>query len=215
MESLYIVLSEVSEHKNGITRDELAALLVHDVNTHKLDSYLQSLEWAYCIRTDGIKYYCTIDERSLELMLQEQSINMSAGTLIINPLNEVLIVHPTLQEKYDIPKGGADPSDADLVETAARELFEETGLKVDKQFFNSLGIVKATKYKQVALFVIVGLTVDLEKCVCSTTFTGPNNEELPEVDRFELAHISQLSKCLPEPFGTNVLNAVMTCVKKS
>ncbi len=46
-------------------------------------------------------------------MLQEQSINMSAGTLIINPLNEVLIVHPTLQEKYDIPKGGADPSDAD------------------------------------------------------------------------------------------------------
>jgi 8-oxo-dGTP pyrophosphatase MutT (NUDIX family) len=215
MESLYVVLSEIADQKDGVTFDELSSKLVCDVNTHRLKEYIQSLEWAYCISYDGNKYHCTLDEASLALMLQGQTVNISAGTLIINALNEVLLVHPTLQEKYDIPKGHADKDDADLIATAARELFEETGLRVDKQFFNPLGIVQATKYKQVALFIIVGLPVDTEKCICTSTFTGPDNKQLPEVDRFELAHISQLTKLLPEPFGTNIVNAVMKCVKKS
>jgi len=204
MEPLYIVLLEIADHKDGITFDDLSKTLVYDINIYSLHDHLQALEWAYCICQKGNKYFNTTDDATLSAMTHGMELNVSAGTIILNDNNEVLIVHPTLQDRYDIPKGGAVKDDMNLIDTAARELCEETGLIVSPEFFNYIGTLQVTKYKQVVLFLILGLEVDTATCKCTSMFTGPDNTQLPEVDGFEKVHLHELPKYLPEKFGNKI-----------
>jgi len=55
---------------------------------------------------------------------------VSAGAVILNPLGEVLLVHHTYGvQNWEIPGGGGEPGESP-VQTAVREVYEETGLRV-------------------------------------------------------------------------------------
>jgi 8-oxo-dGTP pyrophosphatase MutT (NUDIX family) len=55
------------------------------------------------------------------------------GCIIINNDGEVLLVHGRLSNKWSFPKGHCKRGETDL-ETATRELYEETGLTLDEKY---------------------------------------------------------------------------------
>lgn len=54
----------------------------------------------------------------------------SAGGLIFNERNELLIVEPSYKERWDIP-GGVSEAGETLLDTVLREVHEELGIKVE------------------------------------------------------------------------------------
>ncbi len=53
-----------------------------------------------------------------------------AGVILLNNKNELCIVFGRKHKKYSIPKGKMNKNES-LVDTAIRECYEETGIKVD------------------------------------------------------------------------------------
>jgi len=88
-------------------------------------------------------------------------MKISAGLVIIQD-NKILLVHPTNSpwwKTYSIPKGHVDDGE-DLIDTAIRETFEETGLNIKRKHIDeeSKGVINYTDekgniYKKVFYFL--------------------------------------------------------------
>jgi 8-oxo-dGTP pyrophosphatase MutT (NUDIX family) len=97
----------------------------------------------------------------------------------------LLLGHATRSPRWDVPKGIAEPGES-LLETAVRELREETGLEADPGLLVPLGTHRYLPGKQLALFRWRRALPDPETLVCSTNFQARDGAWVPEFDRFGL-----------------------------
>lgn len=110
-------------------------------------------------------------------------INISCGIIITNK-EKILLGHVTNKNFWDIPKGikGEDES---YLECAIRELFEETGLKIDPKKLTSLGLFNYNKEKQLFLYeYIINDLPNIKELNCSSFFEK-DDEKYPEIDNFK------------------------------
>jgi 8-oxo-dGTP pyrophosphatase MutT (NUDIX family) len=98
----------------------------------------------------------------------------------------LLLGHATRSPRWDIPKGMADPGEP-FAATAARELAEETGLRVPANELRDLGLHAYMRGKDLALFEWRPASLpDPGTLRCQSTFLLPNGSVAPEFDRFRL-----------------------------
>jgi len=109
----------------------------------------------------------------------------SAAAIVRDPVTrDILCCHPTGHRKYvmDLPKGmideGESPADA-----VVRELFEETGLAIDRSEFRDLGHWPYAKNKDIHFFY-VEREIDLHDLKCSSFFENDEGRILPEMNGF-------------------------------
>jgi putative (di)nucleoside polyphosphate hydrolase len=109
----------------------------------------------------------------------------SCGVIVTDD-RRVLLGHATRSPRWDIPKGVAEPGET-LPAAAARELLEETGLKVAPENLTDLGVHAYLRGKDLALFMWKPAQLpDPERLTCTSRFALSNGTLLPEFDRFGL-----------------------------
>jgi len=99
------------------------------------------------------------------------------GCIIINNEGEVLLVRGRLSKKWSFPKGHCKKGETDL-ETAERELYEETGLILNEKY-SSYHKLKGGSY---FVFAVTGRPLAESR----------DNREIDEVAWFPLKNISSL-----------------------
>jgi 8-oxo-dGTP pyrophosphatase MutT (NUDIX family) len=115
---------------------------------------------------------------------------VSCGVIVTDG-ERLLLGHATRSPRWDIPKGGIEPSEG-LAAAASRELREETGLIVTEAALVPLGVRPYLRNKDLALFAwIVPALPDPKTLVCSATFALKDGTRLPEFDRFGLFTIDE------------------------
>ena len=207
MDPIIVLLSEIFNNP-GCTREGLSCSLQFDLNVHKLEILIQALLWAESIRQDSDgRFYPTIEKSTFSNVMSEVNLNISAGILIINNNSQALIIHPTMQDKWDIPKGGVQDGE-DIIDTAIRETAEEIGFYIDPKFLTYLGSARITNYKTLSLFVVRGIDLDISACTCTSTFQGPDGKDYPEADAFKYVTISELPKYLPEGLSNAITGLI-------
>ena len=108
----------------------------------------------------------------------------SCGVFLRNPQQQWLLGHATGQSHWDIFKGLPDDSETP-VQTALRELKEETGLLFDSHQLTDTGLHSYRPGKSLHLFIATfdGASSTLR---CSSTFVARNsNVMIPEMDAFQ------------------------------
>jgi 8-oxo-dGTP pyrophosphatase MutT (NUDIX family) len=106
--------------------------------------------------------------------------------VIVTDREKILLGHATRSPRWDIPKGLAEPGES-FAATAARELFEETGLAVAPEALADLGVHPYLRGKGLALFAWMPPRLpDLQSLTCSSHFALADGKSLPEFDRFGL-----------------------------
>lgn len=129
-------------------------------------------------------------------------MNTTCAMTIINEYNEVLAVHPTgLGSIYSLPKGINEP-DEDYIDTAYRELYEETNIdmndimispyptetihEVDRFFYYKH---KNKKMKGFYIFLPKYIIDKIElKCY---SYVNKHNKSFPEVDEYKWLSIDK------------------------
>lgn len=124
--------------------------------------------------------------------MQEASKKLSCGILIVDANKNILMLHATGQSFWDLPKGTQDEGES-TIETAVREVEEETGIKVDPSKCIELGWYEYNKFKDLFLFLLPVNEVDLSQLKCDSYFINGNGEELPEADAFKMIPIEKAS----------------------
>lgn len=96
---------------------------------------------------------------------------------------QMLICHPTHGRTWDLPKGRKDPNELDI-DTAVRELREETGIEADANQLVYLGEYDYKKNKQLILFrLMVKEMPDPALLICTSMFEM-HGKQFPEMDVF-------------------------------
>lgn len=96
---------------------------------------------------------------------------------------QMLICHPTHGRTWDLPKGRKDPNELDI-DTAVRELREETGIEADANQLVYLGEYDYKKNKQLILFRLnVKEMPDPALLICTSMFEM-HGKQFPEMDVF-------------------------------
>jgi 8-oxo-dGTP pyrophosphatase MutT (NUDIX family) len=96
---------------------------------------------------------------------------VSCGVVMLNPRREVFVCHATGTSRWDLPKGVQDPGESAL-QTALREVWEETSLALGPQTVDDLGLFDYLPAKRLHLFAL-RVAVDafpIDACRCHTSF---------------------------------------------
>ena len=105
--------------------------------------------------------------------------------VIVTDGERLLLGHATNSPRWDIPKGVAEPGES-FAAAAARELFEETGLRIPEHELCPIGVFSYRRGKDLALFAWpVASLPNPKTLVCVSCFTW-KGREWPEFDRFGL-----------------------------
>lgn len=84
----------------------------------------------------GEKHMTDYIKQLRKLVGQMPIVTCSAGVLIVNSQNQLLLLHRTDNDTWGLPGGVLEPGES-LEETARREVKEETGLEIGKlKLFN-------------------------------------------------------------------------------
>jgi putative (di)nucleoside polyphosphate hydrolase len=103
--------------------------------------------------------------------------------VIVTDGQRMLICHPTHGRNWDIPKGRKDPGEEDI-DTAVRELREETGILADPELMIYLGEHDYKRNKRLVLFRYdVENMPDPALLICTSTFEM-HGKRFPEMDAF-------------------------------
>jgi 8-oxo-dGTP pyrophosphatase MutT (NUDIX family) len=106
--------------------------------------------------------------------------------VIVTDGQRLLLGHATRSPRWDIPKGIAEPGET-LSVAAARELLEETGLRVAPEALADLGVHPYLRGKDLALFMWKPAQLpEPQRLTCTSRFALPNGTLLPEFDQFGL-----------------------------
>ena len=128
------------------------------------------------------------------------TIPVSCGTLIINRDGHILLCHVTNTSHWDIPKGMQDEGETPL-QSAIREMREETGLEFDPSLFQDLGLFDYRPDKKLHLFKLMAPEEfhSLGHLVCESMFPHHRTgAPTPEVDGFRWAARSDIARlCWP------------------
>ncbi|CAG9264478.1 NUDIX domain-containing protein [Paraburkholderia unamae] len=109
---------------------------------------------------------------------------VSCGIVLLDPEGRVLLAHATGTNHWDIPKGQGEPGETQ-VQSARREMVEETGIDVMASRLVDLGRYAYRRDKDLHLFAARASAdeLDLSRCVCVSLF--PRREDgvmIPEMD---------------------------------
>jgi len=111
---------------------------------------------------------------------------LSCGVIYICN-NQFLIGHVTNSNFWSLPKGINEQDEHPGV-TAARELFEETGIRIDTKSdnYHYIGIFKYCPEKDLCLFMYEASSlVPVEELKCISMFENSINGKLqPEIDKY-------------------------------
>jgi 8-oxo-dGTP pyrophosphatase MutT (NUDIX family) len=135
---------------------------------------------------------------------------VSCGIVLLDPEGRVLLAHATGTNHWDIPKGQGEPGESE-VQSARREMVEETGIDVAASRLVDLGRYVYRRDKDLHLFAARASAdeLDLSRCVCVSLF--PRREDgvmIPEMDAWrwtapgDVEHYA--SRSLTRLFGTLV-----------
>ena len=133
---------------------------------------------------------------------------ISCGVVILNSRRELFVCHTTGTSRWDLPKGLAEPGESAL-QTAVRETFEETSLKLEPETLHHLGLFDYLPTKQLHLFA-VRVVVDafqIRDCQCHSTFPH-HTTGLPtlEVDAYAWKPLDRLNDWC----GKNMTRVLLT-----
>ena len=105
--------------------------------------------------------------------------------VVVSDRERVLLGHATRSPRWDIPKGMTEPGER-LIETALRELREETGLAATAEALIDLGVHRYLPRKDLALFAWLPATLPDPATLACTSYFSLGGHSLPEFDRFGL-----------------------------
>lgn len=136
---------------------------------------------------------------------------VSCGVIIIDKKTQkILACHPSMKRYakycYDICKGHVEGKETH-VQTALRELEEESGIRLKPEDLFDCGLFMYTKYKDLHLYV-AECDVELSKLVCSTYFSFEGRRPL-EVDDYML-----IDKNQTDYYYRSLGPLVDTCLKR-
>lgn len=121
--------------------------------------------------------------------------SISCGVIITDGTH-IVLGHTTNGKFWDIPKGGMDKGETYL-QTAIRELHEETGLQIDSTVLVPLKIYHYRPKKDLMLFIWSVTTMpDPTTLFCKSEFTNEKKQKQPELDAFMIATFDQASTLL-------------------
>ena len=130
----------------------------------------------------------------------------TCGIYLINKNGNLLILHPTNASEFgswSIPKGEPDEKDGSFLDTAIRETFEETGIKINTNIPYYLShVFYKSKKKVLYSFLIIDNDLDDVDVVCNS-YINLNGFTFPENDNYLWVHITStnLYKYLHEEIG--------------
>ena len=114
-----------------------------------------------------------------------KEISVTCG-VIVTDTRGYLICHPTNSRWWDLPKGRQDPGET-FVQTAVRELREETGIVATEDQLSYIGVFDYKPEKMLALFYLrVDTMYDPAQMRCTSMFDY-HGKPLPEMDSFKIA----------------------------
>lgn len=118
---------------------------------------------------------------------------LTCGVVFVDTkTHKILMVHPTHQKDYwDFPKGRQEEGE-EPIESAVREVYEETSIIVDtdKDQLLDCGRHPYNNHKQIHLFVCFDKPIEVYKLKCSSMVEGKFTV-FPEVDDFEMFSIEE------------------------
>jgi 8-oxo-dGTP pyrophosphatase MutT (NUDIX family) len=113
-------------------------------------------------------------------------ISIRAGLILTNDKDEYLVVKDMRSNKWSFPKGGKEDYDKYLCETAEREMFEETGFIVGRDYtydiHNHVSCVVQTKKYISLYYFFVG------KCIKNDLYFTQKLDEHIEDIKFVSPH---------------------------
>lgn len=111
---------------------------------------------------------------------------VSCGVVLLDAAGRVLLAHATGTDHWDIPKGQGEEGESE-VQTALREMFEETDLALDAARLVDLGRFAYRRDKDLHLFGAraAGDELDLSRCRCTSMFPRRSDGVMiPEMDAY-------------------------------
>jgi 8-oxo-dGTP pyrophosphatase MutT (NUDIX family) len=125
----------------------------------------------------------------------------SCGVLVFDAAGQLLLCHATDSRYWDIPKGGSTGQEQGA-QAAAREAFEECGLRLQPEQLRAIGIFPYRRNKDLWLFATLVVHFEAKSCVCSSFYTDRRGRLRPEMDGFRWATFEQLPQlCAPSLVG--------------
>ena len=126
----------------------------------------------------------------------------TCGIFIVDCNNKFLVGHPTGIYKpfcWSIPKGEPDPGETRL-QTAVREVFEETGIKIDPKKVQFLWSSEYATGRKVLHAYIVKIDDDGEDLNphCDSLFMNKEGKLIPEIDDFKWVTVEEAEKICHE-----------------
>ena len=111
---------------------------------------------------------------------------VSCGVILLDRRGHVLLAHATDTSHWDIPKGQGDEGEAPI-DSALRELREETGIVLMPERLVELGRFAYRRDKDLHLFAVrvEEGEVDPARCECTSMFPSRRDgTPIPEMDAF-------------------------------
>jgi len=96
---------------------------------------------------------------------------VSCGVVMLNVRRELFVCRTTGTPRWDLPKGVQDPGESAL-QTALREVWEETSLALEPQTLDDLGLYNYLPAKRLHLYALrVAMDAfQIAACRCHTSF---------------------------------------------
>ena len=119
---------------------------------------------------------------------------VSCGVVMLNARREVFVCHATGTPRWDLPKGVQDPGESAL-QTALREVWEETSLSLEPKTLDDLGLFDYLPAKRLHLFALrVSMNAfQIGACRCHTSFPHrATGVPTPEVDAYAWKALDRL-----------------------
>jgi 8-oxo-dGTP pyrophosphatase MutT (NUDIX family) len=121
---------------------------------------------------------------------------VSCGIVLLDPNGRVLLAHATETTHWDIPKGQGEEGESPDA-TALREMVEETGIALEPERLQDLGLFVYRRDKDLHLFAARASAdeLDLSGCTCTSLFPRRSDGTLiPEMDDYRWASIDEIPR---------------------
>jgi 8-oxo-dGTP pyrophosphatase MutT (NUDIX family) len=125
---------------------------------------------------------------------------LSCGVVILANDGEILVGHATRTPRWDIFKGGVEEGETP-VDTARRELYEESGLVVNRSQLQDLGHFTYTPKKDLHLFLWRVSEKENPKNLKCTSYIKTETDSFPEFDTFAWMSVSEFSSKTGKSMG--------------
>jgi len=130
----------------------------------------------------------------------------SCGTVVTDG-RRLILGHATGGRHWDVPKGLPEVGETDAG-TAARELFEETGIRADPKLLVPLRSGPYLPKKDLALFLLRGPLPDPGSLRCSSMVEIPGRTPFPELDAFQAVEFGRIGEFATERMAAFLAEAL-------